>query len=412
MQAEGGSEARKHHSHCHTLETKKLSFPGEKRKLGASNFSLMRRSNSCLSSASMTTSEGYDEAENRQHQSYLTPTQRKNQEIKRLRLELEKTKKQLISRENEILTLKQEVAALQESQQSIGEPFHADSESVTDSGNCEEIVTKWDASEVHLKEVEDVEDNDNIDFEIMESTLREEEDYRQNLEDDNRELQNIISNLRDEIKTLRECHIEEVFSLKKCQDKNISIATKEIHQKVEELIVELAESSMRCARQQDTIEKRQLKIDELLKENNNNKDYISKLKEVISEIKAKEDQRNNCSKSEEYLKSISYVETLSKQCQVEPCKMVGITQTDQKYFASDSKETKIEFVPMSDVCDDKIHFTYQFLRRAIYYYITDKDNRAYHLKSIQRLLEFSDAELSTMNLTKAPQNSIKPIKRY
>ena len=43
---------------------------------------------------------------------YLTPTQRKNQEIKRIRLELERANDMLLSKDKEITVLKKEIAAL------------------------------------------------------------------------------------------------------------------------------------------------------------------------------------------------------------------------------------------------------------------------------------------------------------
>ena len=403
------AEPRKHSHASHCISKKKNSLPGEKRNLSKSNSSLMRRSNSCLSSVSIGTSSR-DQLGEEDPAAYITPTQRKNQEIKRLRLELEKAKTQLNCRDEEIVALKKEVAAYKESHNEEGlcEPYRGDSESATDSGNCEEMVSSWDAREGQQEEVQEM---NNIDFELMESTLREEEEYRQKLEDDNQELQLNVNNLKKEIQRLKEIHTEEVSLLNKSHNDN----TKEIHQKVEELIIELAESSMRCARQQDTIEQRQLRIDELLKEINDTKDDISKLQELISEIKAKENKKTDNCNSEEYLKNISYVQTVSSHCQVEPCKSVAITQTDDRLIANKSHalETNVELKTMSEaICDNKIHFTYQFLRRSIYYYITDKDNRDYHLKSIQRLLEFSDEELSTIHLTRTHHKPIAPTKKY
>ena len=142
-------------------------------------------------------------------------------------------------------------------------------------GKKKPVKKRGRSSDTESPEEED--GTDNIDFELMEPTLREEEEYRQKLEDDNQKLQLNVSNLKEEIQRLKDNHIEEVSLLKKSQNDNICIVKKELHQKVEKLINELAESSMRCARQQDTIEQRQLKIDELLKEINDQKDDISKL---------------------------------------------------------------------------------------------------------------------------------------
>ena len=432
----GSGEPRKHShhtiSHTNTLDRKKTSLPGEKRKLSASNSSLIQRSNSCLSSASMGTSFREETGEGAVA-AYLTPTQRKNQEIKTLRLELEKAKNQLMSRDKEIVILKKEVEALKESQNpsSLNDSWLADSESAADSGNCEEMVTSWGPGAGH-QEAEEVPEMapgikmDNIDFELMETALREEEEYRHRLEDSNQELQDTVSDLKEEIQRVKDGHFEEVARLKSSHSENICDAKKESHQKIEELIIELAESSMRCARQQDTIEQRQLKIDELLKENNINKEDISKLQEMISETKTKEEPRTK-DKEEEYLSNVSHVETVSSQTQTELCKSVSaITQTDDhlnmskggEFRTGDGSEAGLinqeELQTKSEAtCDNKIHYTYQFLRRSIYYYITDKDNRAYHLKSIQRLLEFSEAELSTIHHTRAHQTQpIAPIKRY
>ena len=42
--------------------------------------------------------------------------------------------------------------------------------------------------------------------------------------------------------------------------------------------------------------------------------------------------------------------------------------------------------------DERMAVTYQFLRRSVFYFLTDKTNSAYHLRTIQRLLDFSDKE--------------------
>ena len=45
---------------------------------------------------------------------------------------------------------------------------------------------------------------DNIDFELMENALREEEEYRHKLEEDNRELNDTLADLREQIKRTKE----------------------------------------------------------------------------------------------------------------------------------------------------------------------------------------------------------------
>lgn len=46
--------------------------------------------------------------------------------------------------------------------------------------------------------------------------------------------------------------------------------------------------------------------------------------------------------------------------------------------------------------------TLQFLKSAIYYFLTDKENSQGHLKAIESILEFTEQEKS--NISKARQN--------
>ena len=417
----GDTELRKH-SHAHHHERKKVSLPGEKRRISGSSSSLMRRSNSCLSSSSMTSS--FREESSTDCSTYLTPTQRKNQEIKKIRLELERANNLLLSKDKEITLLKKEVTALKESKDpsNLQDSWIAETESAADSGNCEEMVSSAYDTEVEQEVVVTNNKMDNIDFELMESALREEEEYRHKLEEDNQELKDQVADMAEEIQRLKESHSDEVSKLKSCHSEDVIDARKESNQKVEELIIELAESSMRCSRQQDTIEQRQLKIDELLKEVNSYKENINKLEDLVhlQETNTKEkDVRIN----PEYLRNTKESESIS--CQTD-CKVRSdiTTQTDEDFKLTLSRSSEInadigenanivaESSKKSEsTCDNKIHYTYQFLRRSIYYYITDKDNRAYHLKSIQRLLEFSDAELNNMNHIR-PRTLPEPVRRY
>ena len=81
--------------------------------------------------------------------------------MKRLRTELSRTSQRLEERDKEVTRLRRELMALREG----GVPDN-------DSGNCEE---------------EDGE-GERVEFEFVESALREEEETRQRLEEENREL--------------------------------------------------------------------------------------------------------------------------------------------------------------------------------------------------------------------------------
>ena len=136
----GDTELRKH-SHAHHHERKKVSLPGDKRRISGSSSSLMRRSNSCLSSSSMTSS--FREESSTDCSTYLTPTQRKNQEIKKIRLELERANNLLLSKDKEITLLKKEVTALKESKDpsNLQDSWIAETESAADSDiTCFETI--------------------------------------------------------------------------------------------------------------------------------------------------------------------------------------------------------------------------------------------------------------------------------
>ena len=398
-----------HHQH----QRKKISLQAEPRKSSASSpTTMLRRSNSCLSSSSMTGSLREEGAET---STYLTPTQRKNMEIKKIRLELERTKAELSKKDREILILRKEVAALKESQSAsrLEESWAAvETESVGDSGNCEELgETTWETSETHLDTSPEthIETNqegnnmENFEFELMESALKEEEEYRHKLETDNQELSSQVSDLEEQLVTIREKYEKQLQVLRQGHHEDVLEAKKESQQKVEELIIELAESSMRCARQQDAIEQKQLRLDQLAEEVDQSKQTINTLTQLSQAKQSTKEETKDCDPVV-YLNPIpKHHVTVSSQTELNSGH--SGTQTEpppalpHSVDTMDSVEAVLATRPdckksEESTCDNKIHYTYQFLRRSIYYYITDKENRAYHLRSIQRLLEFSDAELS------------------
>ena len=452
QRAEQGPGARKlghaHHHHAH----KKASLPSgrgggdtgdtkqdTKPLSRSSSVSLVRRSNSCLSSSSLASS-CREEAE--PGATYLTPTQRKNQEIRRVRLELERANNLLLAKDREITILKKEVAALKESQHpsSLQDSWTADTESAADSGNCEEVDPAWDTAgaeqppEARLEEslATTKLETDNIDFELMESALREEEEYRHQLEEDNQELRDQVAGTREELRRLQEARAEEVARLRTLHAEEVLAARRESQQKVEELIIELAESSMRCARQQDAIEQRQARIEQLSREAADTRDTLTRRQEVEQEHTTKDTTPHTKDTSEQYLNinqsSSKHMEHVSSQtteltlahasAQTEPGLKpqqveAGVGTEPSTWQPAHTLKRGTEPRDSSDNSDNSLHYTYQFLRRSIYYYITDKDNRAYHLKSIQRLLEFSEAELVSIHQAgTTARPPIQPLKRY
>lgn len=254
---------------------------------------------------------------------------------------------------------------------------------------------------------------ENFEFELMESALKEEEEYRHKLETDNQELSSQVSELEEQLVAITEKYENQLQVLRQGRDEDVLEAKKESQQKVEELIIELAESSMRCARQQDAIEQKQVRLDQLVSEVDQSKQTINTLSELSQAKQSTKDETKD-SEPEVYLNLIpkqrvtvsSQTELNSRHSgtQTEPLPALPVDTMDsvEAVLAARPDCNKSE----ESTCDNKIHYTYQFLRRSIYYYITDKENRSYHLRSIQRLLEFSDAELSI--------NTNRPVqhKRY
>merc|ERR1711874_108348 len=107
---------------------------------------------------------------------------------------------------------------------------------------------------------------DNIDFELMETTLREEEESRHHLEAENKDLKMRIEEAERQLVREREQRREEVEEVKKRNEEleeEIRNRQLENSQKMEELLKEFSDSSLRCARQQELVEKKQERVEEL-----------------------------------------------------------------------------------------------------------------------------------------------------
>merc|ERR1712217_1001246 len=391
-------------------EEKKTSQSCEKRKISGSRTPLVRRSNSSLSFSSEA---GVLKKENSfDGSTYLTPTQRKNQEIKQMRLELTKANALLQTRDKEISALRREVCALEKSEQK-NESWKVETGSITDSGNCEESCsTSWDQD----REVDECPDQtghklENIDLELMETSLKEDEETRHKLEVENKELKDELIDVRRELAFTKDQFEDETSELKKIHEDGLLELKKENGEKIAELVNELAKCSLRCGRQQDTLEQKQNRLDDILKELSICKENLLEAKEKIKEqeeslakAKANVDEQPN------YLNLVTEkASNISVQSKNDPEDTSGVgCQTDKKDIPSMACEARyadyreiiegdeaIVIYPKNkeeNTCDNEIHLTYQFLKRSIYYFITDKEHSAYHLKSIERLLEFSDLE--------------------
>ena len=455
---------------------------------------LVRRSNSTLSCSSegnpTTRREEGDPA------SYLTPTQRRNQEVKRLRTELGRAGQRLEERDKEVARLRRELMSLREG----GVPDN-------DSGNCEE---------------EDGE-GERVEFEFVESALREEEETRQRLEEENRELQRELQRVKERLEESERRREEELKQVRREQEEGELEGRRERSQREAELVRELGESSLRCARQQETIEKatkkeegakkereakelemqklrekivklqidqnstsdridieatkdtegevqrlqdevaklqnekrmietkakkqeeaRNVEVDKLGEEAKRLKEEVVRLKAGCDEKKEEEengkqadvrgDQRTertkdflaNHSKSTStdetaYLREKRRNETKENSSQTASTDLNKFTSCQEKTFeevdgrrSSKGSEGKLEDVSLADEVrtDEKVHFTFQFLRRSIFYFLTDKENSGYHLRCMERLLEFTEGERAAIESSRGAKTPSVRKQRY
>ena len=456
---------------------------------------LVRRSNSTLSCSS----EGNPRREEGDPSSYLTPTQRKNQEVKRLRTELSRTSQRLEERDKEVTRLRRELMALREG----GVPDN-------DSGNCEE---------------EDGE-GERVEFEFVESALREEEETRQRLEEENRELLLELHRVKEQLEESEKKREEEVKKVRREQEEGELEGRRERSQREAELVRELGESSLRCARQQEAIEKATKKEEEAKKEReekevemqrlrekivklqvdhnsgsdsvdieamretedelqrlqqevskhqeekrsleikarkqeetkiqevNKLEEEVKRLKEEVVKLKAGRDEKEEKEKkgkhadrddvrgdqrterTKDFLanhsKSTSTEETTylsgsrknetkenSSQTasidvkQYNPCQDKTLEEVDGRR-SSKGSESKLEDVSLADEVktDERVHFTFQFLRRSIYYFLTDKENSGYHLRCMERLLEFTEGERAAIETSRGAKTPSVRKQRY
>lgn len=414
----------------------------------------VRRSNSTLSTCS---SEG--RREEGEAAAYLTPTQRRNQEVRRLRLELGRVTHRLEERDKEVVGLRRQLLTLRAAAGRMDESWSAETEaSTTDSGNCDEEELVEGAT-------------DHVDFELMEATLREEEETRQRLEEEMRGVREELEEAREQAGQARaqleegeRRREEEVRKLRRVQEEEELEERQVRSQREAELVRELAESSLRCARQQEAIERaaaRQEELAGLLQEGEVQvaalRDQVARLqggggieeqeevgeKRLIEEVRQRvageetrlmEELAQRMATEEEQAKAEALerikmlkqeTEDESKIQRNEETKEAGsqseTTETDCEYLkhtkeaqesssqteAEDMKQCsclnnldvsnsaeRLEDVSLVDEArpDERMAVTYQFLRRSVFYFLTDKTNSAYHLRTIQRLLDFSDKE--------------------
>ena len=432
---------------------KKHSLPC--RKLAESSGVKIKRSSSSLSSADI----GDRKEESFDGSTYMTPTQRKNNEIRRLKAELNKANDIIQAKDKEIISLRNELVK----HKGGLSPDNCEASSIPDSGNCDDVDSE--------QEPETRTALQNIDFELMESTLREEEETRLQLSTENRDLRTEQEHLELQLQELRTGHEDEVQHLQESRREQIEQMNQAHNQRLEEILAELADSALRYSRQQDLIETKQSKIDKLSEHTEGLNSQIHQLQSdtvrmsrLNSELeidinRLKLDKENSSSivvdkttnndfAVEKLEAKLEYSNTIISSLQSQISKqqeqfhqqqhqreqeLQGQAEQAEAKYLKTSNVTDAAVQTSVPVCVDKVNqvdpweeefpgpdpstaaatakkdndvrMTYQFLKRSIYYYLTDKDNKEYHLKCMERLLQFSEGEKQIID-------QHKPLKKY
>ena len=99
--------------------------------------------------------------------------------------------------------------------------------------------------------------------------------------------------------------------------------------------------------------------------------------------------------------------------QYNPCQDKTLEEVDGRR-SSKGSESKLEDVSLADEVktDERVHFTFQFLRRSIYYFLTDKENSGYHLRCMERLLEFTEGERAAIETSRGAKTPSVRKQRY
>merc|ERR1712037_188833 len=95
------------------------------------------------------------------------------------------------------------------------------------------------------------------------------------------------------------------------------------------------------------------------------------------------------------------------------CQEKTLEETDGRR-SSKGSEGKLEDVSLADEVrtDERVHFTFQFLRRSIFYFLTDKENSGYHLRCMERLLEFTEGERAAIETSRGAKTPSVRKQRY
>ncbi|XP_063916354.1 protein quick-to-court isoform X2 [Zophobas morio] len=337
---------------------------------------------------------------------YLTPTQRVHRQVKKLKHLLQQAKKDLDEKDSEILKLTKEVVELRLYKAALNSPEEKSnsSDAVTVRENTDEQMTP-DVDTVDKSVLQNemtnsytdsghFEDYTNSPISSKDNELLTRSPLKRKVEvadkainaalGDNSEHTNLIVEYEKRLQELVKTHEEESYQMKQKHN-----------DKVEELLQRITEINKRYWELVPELDVAKDKIKEL---ENQLEDACHKLSQ--QEDKQKQTYLEMYNKGQE-------AERLEREHRVMEIARQGPSRISVPELLEELQVTKNELENIKAMYRQLIEaknkskidpeITLQFLKSAIYYFLTDKENSQGHLKAIQSILGFTPNEITSID---------------
>ncbi|XP_071051786.1 protein quick-to-court isoform X2 [Onthophagus taurus] len=350
---------------------------------------------------------------------YLTPTQRAHRQVKKLKYLLQQAQKDLEQRDNDIVKLTKEVVELRLYKAALSSP--EDKSNSSDAVTVRENPTDEQATPDDLIDtisnhlVNDMscsyadsghyDDFTNSSIHSKDSSVVLSEDfnpspYKQRkhvlMSDKSTSVDTTSKDFQQEHQELIMEYEKRLHELIRTHEEETHVIKQKHNDKVEELLQRITEINSRywqlvpeldCAREK--IKELEKELDEACKnledtEEKNKKMYLQMYKK--GEEAAKIEQENKVMEIAVQHPSRISVPELLHQLQITQTELDNIKAMYRQLMEAKNAKNKI---------DPEI--TLQFLKSAIYYFLTDKENSQGHLKAIQSILGFTPAEINQID---------------
>ncbi|XP_008196760.1 protein quick-to-court isoform X2 [Tribolium castaneum] len=330
---------------------------------------------------------------------YLTPTQRLHRQVKKLKNLLHQARKELEDKDSDILKLTKEVVELRLYKAALNSPEDRSnsSDAVTVRENTDEQITPdvdtTDRSVVQNEMTNSYTDSGHFeDYANSPVATRSPMKRKMDLADkaitaalgDNNEHTNLILEYERRLQELVKTHEEETYQLKqKHNDKIEELLQRitEINKRYWELVPELDLAKSKIKELESQLEEACQKLAQ--QEEKQKKTYLEMYRQ--GHEAANLERENRVMEIAKQGPSRISVPELLEELQVTKNELENIKAMYRQLIEAKNK-SKI---------DPEI--TLQFLKSAVYYFLTDKENSQGHLKAIQSILGFTPNEITSID---------------